>query len=101
MFSPGQLYSWVNWFWLIGAILPVAQWFLARRYPRSILRYIFFPAIFGAAGLIPPATTWWLGQWVIVGLIFNWWIRKRYFGWWSKSFPLTPSGPGPQSVPAS
>jgi hypothetical protein len=60
----------------------VIQYFLARRYPRSFLRYVFFPAIFGAAGMIPPATTWWLGQWVIVGLIFNWWIRRRFFGWW-------------------
>uniref|UniRef100_L2FRZ5 Small oligopeptide opt family n=1 Tax=Colletotrichum fructicola (strain Nara gc5) TaxID=1213859 RepID=L2FRZ5_COLFN len=62
MFGAGQLYSWVN----------------------CIMRYIFFPAIFGAAGMIPPATTWWLGQWVIVGLIFNWWIRGRFFGWWTR-----------------
>jgi OPT family small oligopeptide transporter len=85
IFSPGKLYSWVQWFWLIGAIMPVIQYFLARRYPRSFLRFVFFPAIFGAAGMIPPATTWYLGQWVIVGLIFNVWIKKRYFGWWCKS----------------
>ncbi|KAK1544729.1 OPT family small oligopeptide transporter [Colletotrichum paranaense] len=84
MFGAGQLYSWVNYFWLIGAICPVIQFFLARRYPRSMLRYVFFPAIFGAAGMIPPATTWWLGQWVIVGLIFNWWVRNRFFGWWTR-----------------
>ncbi|KAH6896503.1 OPT family small oligopeptide transporter [Thelonectria olida] len=84
MFGAGALYSWANYFWLIGAALPVIQYFLARKYPRSFLRYVFFPAIFGAAGMIPPATTWWLGQWVIVGLIFNWWIRRRYFGWWSR-----------------
>jgi hypothetical protein len=44
-------YSWVNYFWLIGAVLPVIQYFLARKYPRSFLRYVFFPAIFGAAGM--------------------------------------------------
>lgn len=64
------------------------QFFLARRYPKSFLRYIVFPAIFGAAGLIPPATLYYLMQWVIVGLIFNWWIRRRYLGWWSTSSPL-------------
>ncbi|KAK7403930.1 hypothetical protein QQX98_010300 [Neonectria punicea] len=84
MFGAGALYSWVNYFWLIGAALPVIQYFLARKYPRSFLRYVFFPAIFGAAGMIPPATTWWLGQWVIVGLIFNWWIKHRYYGWWMR-----------------
>lgn len=84
MFGIGQLYSWVNWFWLIGAGLPVVQYFLAKRYPRSFLRYVFFPAIFGAAGMIPPATTWYLGQWVIVGLVFNYVIKRRYFGWWTR-----------------
>lgn len=82
--APGALYSWTNWFWLIGFALPCGQYFLAQRYPRSILRYVFFPAIFGAAGLIPPATAWYLGQWVIVGLIFNFFIRRKFFGWWSR-----------------
>ena len=83
MFGAGSLYSWTNYFWLFGAALPFGQWLLARRYPRSWLRYVFFPAIFGAAGMIPPATTWYLGQWVIVGLFFNWWIKRRYPGWWT------------------
>lgn len=82
-------YSWVNWFWLIGAVSVVVHWLLARRYPRSFLRYVFLPAFFGAPSMIPPATTWWLGQWVIVGLIFNYFIKKRYLGWWSK-FTLPP-----------
>lgn len=80
------MYSWTNWFWFIGAACPAIQFFVARKFPRSPLRYVFFPAIFGAAGLIPPATAWYLGQWVIVGLIFNWFIKRRYFGWWSESF---------------
>ncbi|ROV96080.1 hypothetical protein VPNG_09161 [Cytospora leucostoma] len=84
MFSPGALYAWTNWFWLIGAALPTIQYFVAKRYPRSILRYVFFPAIFGAAGMIPPGTAWYLGQWVIVGLIFNYFIRRAYFDWWTR-----------------
>lgn len=76
--------GWTNYFWLIGAALPAIQYFVARRYPRGIFRYLFFPSIFGAAGQIPPATCWYLGQWVIVGLIFNYFIRRAYFGWWSK-----------------
>lgn len=84
VFGAGRLYSWCNWFWLIGFICPTAQYFAARRWPRSPLRYVVFPAFFGAAGMIPPATTWYLAQWCIVGLIFNVFIRRRYFGWWSR-----------------
>ncbi|POR31920.1 Sexual differentiation process protein isp4 [Tolypocladium paradoxum] len=84
VFGVGGIYAWTNWFWFIGVALPVIQYLLARRYPRSFLRYIVFPAVFGAAGLIPPATLYYLLQWVIVGFIFNWWIRRRYFGWWTE-----------------
>jgi hypothetical protein len=49
-----------------------------------MLRYVVFPALFGAAGMIPPATTWYLAQWCIVGLIFNWWVRRRWLGWWTQ-----------------
>ncbi|GJN67455.1 small oligopeptide transporter, OPT family [Purpureocillium lilacinum] len=84
VFGPGAIYAWTNWFWLIGAAVPTAQYLLARRYPRSWLRYLVSPALFGAAGMMPPATLYFLLQWVIVGLIFNGFIRRRYFGWWSR-----------------
>lgn len=93
--APGALYSWTNWFWLIGGALPIIQYLVARKFPRSPLRYVFFPAIFGAAGLIPPATAWYLGQWVIVGVIFNYFIKKRFFGWWSESLPFLHPPPFP------
>ncbi|KAK7747413.1 hypothetical protein SLS53_001668 [Cytospora paraplurivora] len=82
MFGAGKLFSWVNWFWLIGAACPVIHYLAARRYPRSWLRYLFTPAIFGAAGMIPPATTWYLMNYVLFGLAFNWVVRRRFFGWW-------------------
>jgi OPT family oligopeptide transporter len=84
MFGVGALFSWINWFWLIGFAAPLIQWALARRYPRSALRYVFFPTIFGASALIPPANVWWLGQWVVVGIIFNYFIRRRWPGWWTR-----------------
>ncbi|KAG6185232.1 hypothetical protein E4U35_007572 [Claviceps purpurea] len=84
VFGVGGLYAWTNWFWLIGFILPVMQYLIARRYPKTVLRYLITPALFGAAGMIPPATLYFLFQWVIVGLVFNLVIRRMYFGWWSR-----------------
>ncbi|KAM3547522.1 hypothetical protein MY1884_009532 [Beauveria asiatica] len=84
MFGAGQLFSWLNWFWLIGAALPVIQYLITRRYPNSIFRYMLTPVIFGAAGQIPPATLYYLWQFVTVGLVLNWYIRRRYFGWWQQ-----------------
>lgn len=42
-----------------------------------------FPVIFGAAGQIPPATLYYLWQYVIVGLIFNYLLRRLFLGWWT------------------
>lgn len=84
VFGAGGIYSWTNWFWLIGFVVPVVQYLIARRYPRTFLRYLISPALFGAAGMIPPATLYFLFQWVIVGLAFNLVIRRMFFGWWSR-----------------
>ncbi|CAG8252999.1 unnamed protein product [Penicillium olsonii] len=82
MFSPGQLYSPLLWFFLAGAILPVIIWFAARTWPKSSIKYLSAPIIFGGAGLIPPATPLNYLSWGIVGFIFNKWIRDRFRGWW-------------------
>lgn len=62
--------------------MPVLQYLIARRYPRSFVRFVIWPAIFSACGLVPPATLYYMFPWVVVGVIFNGWIRRRYFGWW-------------------
>lgn len=82
MFSPGQIFSGLMYFWLAGFLLPIIIYVLARRYPRSPVRYLSAPIIFGGAGLIPPATPLNYLTWGIVGLIFNKYIRSRWRGWW-------------------
>ncbi|KAH8896754.1 OPT family small oligopeptide transporter [Thozetella sp. PMI_491] len=84
MFGPGATYAWCNWFFLIGAVLPIIQYYVARRYPRSMARYIFWPAIFGVSGMIPPATIFQLLCWLTIGLAFNVIVKRRYVGWWGR-----------------
>ncbi|OAQ64683.1 small oligopeptide transporter, OPT family [Pochonia chlamydosporia 170] len=84
VFGAGGIFAWINWFWLIGFVMPVLQYLIARRYPRSFVRFVIWPAIFSACGLVPPATLYYMFPWVVVGVIFNGWIRRRYFGWWAQ-----------------
>lgn len=56
IFSPGSLYVDLQWFWLAGALLPVTIYVLARQFPRSKVRFLNAPIIFGGTGMIPPAT---------------------------------------------
>ncbi|KAM3445235.1 hypothetical protein NHJ13734_000573 [Beauveria thailandica] len=82
IFSHGAIYSSLQWFWLVGAVTPILTWLLARRWPKSFLRYINTPLIFGGAGQIPPASVYIYLCWGIVGVVFNFFIRRRYTGWW-------------------
>ncbi|PHH63553.1 hypothetical protein CDD81_5740 [Ophiocordyceps australis] len=73
-----------------GILIGPARFLVARRYPRSWARYIISPAMFGAASMVPPATLFYLFQWAVVGLTFNFFIHRRYYGWWSRyNYPLS------------
>lgn len=89
IFSPGQVYSGLFWFFLVGAVLPVAIYFGARRFPRSSIKYLNAPLIFGGSASIPPATPLNYLAWGVIGYVFQKFIRKNYFGWWSRLNYLT------------
>lgn len=82
IWSAGQLYGKVMIFWVAGAILPILIYFGARMFPKSSIRYLSAPIIFGGAGLIPPATPLNYLSWGLVGFVFNKYIRDRWRGWW-------------------
>ena len=92
MFSPGQIYSGLLVFFGVGAVMTVLIYFAAKKWPRSPASYLMAPLIFGGAGSIPPATPLNYLSWGIVGFIFQYYIRNRYFAWWSRLNFLTSSG---------
>ncbi|EFX00268.1 small oligopeptide transporter [Grosmannia clavigera kw1407] len=91
IFSPGQIYAGLFVFFILGAIVPIAIYYAARRWPRSPAKFLMAPLIFGGSGSIPPATPLNYLSWGIVGFIFQYWIRKRHFAWWSRLNFLTSS----------
>jgi OPT family small oligopeptide transporter len=92
MFGPGSTYSAIHYYWLIGAALPVIFYFLMRIAPKSPLRYLNAPVMLGAMAWLPPASPLSFSTWAIVGLLFNYWIMRRFPGWWTKYNYLTSAG---------
>ncbi|EPE03485.1 opt family small oligopeptide transporter [Ophiostoma piceae UAMH 11346] len=92
MFSPGQIYSGLFFFFGLGAVVPVVIYFAAKRWPRSPAKFLMAPLIFGGSGAIPPATPLNYLSWGVVGFTFQYLVRKRYFSWWSRLNFLTSSG---------
>ncbi|KAK4069990.1 uncharacterized protein Triagg1_6785 [Trichoderma aggressivum f. europaeum] len=91
MFSPGQIYSGLFIFFIVGAITPIIIYFIVKRNPKSPVRYLIAPLLFGGAGAIPPATALNYFSWGFVGFVFQFWIKKRYFRWWTRLNFLTSS----------
>ncbi|KAL7939005.1 small oligopeptide transporter [Trichoderma chlorosporum] len=92
MFSPGQIYSGLFIFFILGAVTPLIVYFAVKKYPKSPIKYVIAPLLFGGPAAIPPATPLNYFSWGIVGFIFQYWIKKRYFRWWSRLNFLTSSG---------
>lgn len=91
-FGAGALYSAMQYYWLMGAILPIITYYAAKRWPSSPVRYIHWPVIFSGNGLIPPATVYIYLCWGTVGIIFNGILKRRFKGWWGKYNYITSAG---------
>ncbi|KAL8365637.1 hypothetical protein RB595_004449 [Gaeumannomyces hyphopodioides] len=85
-FATGALYNGLLYFFLLGALLPVAVWALKRfAFPRSRwLSKVHVPLFLGGLNFIPPATGTNYGSWAIVGLIFGLYVRRRHHDWWQR-----------------
>ena len=65
-------------------MLPIPFYFLARRFPLSLWRYVNIPVTFAGLQAIPPATGINYASWVMTGFVFNYWIRRYHFRWWMR-----------------
>ncbi|KAF8146844.1 OPT oligopeptide transporter [Mycena galopus ATCC 62051] len=83
-FGPQSIYHPHIYALIIGAILPLPFWFWQRRYPNSWIKYISTPVILNGVSAIPPATGINYSSWFAVGALFQYFIRKKHFVWWSK-----------------
>jgi OPT oligopeptide transporter protein len=84
LFSHGQLYYGLVFFFLLGILAPLFQWILHKKFRIGFLKYINFPVIFGSMNYIPPATPLNYMPFVFVCFIINYIIRRRHFDWWAK-----------------
>jgi len=92
IFSSGAIYGGLQWFWLVGAIVPFIIYAGARAFPRSKIRFLSAPILFGGMVQLPPATPLSYLSWCLVGFVFQKWIRNRYRGWWMRYNYITSAG---------
>jgi hypothetical protein len=54
MLGPGSIYSAIQWYWLVGASLPILFFTAVRLFPKSPARLLNAPVMLGAMGWLPP-----------------------------------------------
>ncbi|WOO86208.1 Glutathione transporter 1 [Vanrija pseudolonga] len=84
LFDKGGIYRPQLWMMLVGAVLPIPLWLWCRKYPRSILRNLNITLVFSVCLAIPPATGVNVAMFLVLGFVFQYWVRRYYFAWWAK-----------------
>jgi OPT family oligopeptide transporter len=84
MFGPTSPYHALMWWFLIGFLLPIPVWLVARRFPNSWLKYVHVPVILGATAIMPPASPVMYPSWFILGFIFQFYVYRYHTVWYNK-----------------
>ncbi|KAG0298515.1 hypothetical protein BGZ97_004022 [Linnemannia gamsii] len=82
--APSSLYYPIVWFFFIGFVIPLPFYLWTLKYPNSWVRNVNMAAFMLGGGPYPPAGTAIMPTWALTGFIFNFVIKRRHFGWWSK-----------------
>ncbi|KAK8916169.1 Oligopeptide transporter 1 [Platanthera zijinensis] len=85
MFGKLGHYSALNFFFLIGFLLPIPFWYLAKSFPQyKWLKYIHIPLLISGGSGVPPVHSVNYIMWGFVGIFFNHYVYKRHKNWWAR-----------------
>lgn len=85
LFKAGGRYSFVHYFFLVGAIIPLAVYAMTRLRPKSVFwRKINPVLLLGGAAQIPSVTGYNYSTYFLAAFGFNYLIHKFKNAWWRK-----------------
>lgn len=84
LYSVGKIYSGLLHFFWIGALLPILTWLMYKKTRKEFWKKINWPLIFVGTYNVPPATGINYSSWALVNLLFNGYIKNKFFAWWAK-----------------
>ncbi|KAF9160372.1 hypothetical protein DFQ26_005572, partial [Actinomortierella ambigua] len=84
MFGPKSIYNIINYFFFIGFLLPIPFYFMKKKFPNTWLELVHIPVILNATGMMPPASPYNYTNWVLVGFIFQYLVRRYRTSWYMR-----------------
>ncbi|KEY72503.1 hypothetical protein S7711_05176 [Stachybotrys chartarum IBT 7711] len=84
LFGPGAHYNPITYAIPVGIVLPIIAYFAIKRWPTSLWRSVNIPIFLaGPLGWAPYNWSYMQGP-VVLGLLFNYFIKRRYKVWWER-----------------
>ncbi|KIY69806.1 oligopeptide transporter [Cylindrobasidium torrendii FP15055 ss-10] len=83
-FGVGSVYHPHVYASIVGVFLPLPFWLWQRWRPNSWVKYVSTPIVLNGIMFIPPATGINYSSWFAVGVLFQYFLRKKNFAWWSR-----------------
>ncbi|KAJ5088175.1 OPT oligopeptide transporter [Penicillium angulare] len=92
LFAEGKIYNATLYGFLAGSLLPLPFYLMSKYFPKSGFRYIYSPLLlYGMMNFAPYNLTYVTAP-LIVGFVFNYYIKRHYLAWWEKyAYVLTSS----------
>jgi len=82
LIGPKALYKDSLYGFLIGALIPIPFYVLSRwRFPK--LRHVYTPIVFAGGIMWSPLNMSWEIPSLYIGYIFQVYMRRKHFDWWS------------------
>ena len=79
-----KAFQFMLWGLLAGFLAPTLLWIIRARFRVRWLYYVNFPVIFYSISFFPMSGSLNYTMWFLVGTIFQYYLRKYHFRWWSK-----------------
>ncbi|KAL7416350.1 OPT-domain-containing protein [Mrakia frigida] len=86
VFGAGGIYTGLMYCFLMGAVAPIPFYFMAKKWPTSLIAKTHVPVIIYVSALTYGPYSTMANVWpgVVVAYVFQVYIKKRYLPWWSK-----------------
>ncbi|KAG0025207.1 hypothetical protein BGZ81_007330, partial [Podila clonocystis] len=84
MFGRLSIYHPLMYFFVFGLFIPIPFYLIAKRWPGTILDKIHTPVLLTATGMMPPARPYQYANWLAVGFVFQFLIKKYKNAWYNR-----------------
>ncbi|KAG0048797.1 hypothetical protein BGZ83_006304 [Gryganskiella cystojenkinii] len=81
MFGASSMYNAINYFFIIGLVLPIPFYYLKKVFPGTFWEYVHLPVLLAATAMMPPAQPFMYPNWIALGFVFQFFARRYRPDW--------------------